>query len=95
MFEPNATVVTVRIRDASRLHVQAVLDRYGVERYDYLLPEREEPGDPIIGRYEVVITDTEEVDAEKLASSMLRAATGYQPPDTQVILQRAYYTDNA
>lgn len=95
MFEPNATVITVRIREATRLQVQQVLERYGVTSYDYLLAEPGDPGDPLVGRYEVIITDAEEVDAEKLAKSMLRAATGYQPPDTQVILQRAYFTENA
>jgi len=95
MFEPNATVITVRIREASRLQVQQVLERYGVTSYDYLLATPGDPGEPIVGRYEVVITDAEEVDAEKLAQSMLRAATGYQPPDTQIILQRAYVKDNA
>lgn len=95
MFEPNATVITVRIREGSYLQVQSVLERYGVSDYDYLLTDPINTGDPAVGRYEVVITDAQEVDAQKLAKSMLRAATGYQPPDSQVIMTRAYVIDNA
>lgn len=95
MFEPNATVITVRIREATHLQVKQVLDSYKVSSYDYIRVEPMVPGDPIIGRYEVVISDTEEVDAERLAKAMLRAATGYELPDAQVIMQRAYFTDNA
>lgn len=95
MFEPNATVITVRIREATHLQVKQVLDSYKVSSYDYIRVAPMIPGDSIIGRYEVVISDAEEVDAEKLAKAMLRAATGYERPDAQVIMHRAYVTDNA
>lgn len=95
MFEPNATVITVRIREATHLQIKQVLDRYKVSSYDYFLIEPMVPGDSLVGRFEVVISDAEEVDAQKLAKAMLRAATGYELPDAQVIMHRAYFTDNA
>lgn len=90
MFEPNASLVILRIQEACRFQVLQVLREKGLRIVDYKTMEVADPVDPIIGRYEFVIADTSELDAEKVVKSALRSATG---PAT-VTVERVYFQHN-
>lgn len=95
MLETNATFILAKVRQDTRYQILQILDRYKVTIFDYTEIPANEPGDEIVGRFEITIPDAAEVDVKRFVASMLRGATGYQPPDASVVATRAYYADNA
>lgn len=95
MLETNATFILAKVRQDTRYQVIDVLKRYNVTNFDYSESGANEPGEPIVGRFELTIPDAAGVDVQRLMASLLRAATGYQPPDASVVASRVYFANNA
>lgn len=95
MLENNATFILAKVRQDTHYQILDVLKRYNVTNVDYLESGANEPGEAIVGRFELTIADDAGVDLERLIASLLRAATGYQPPDASVVASRVYFANNA
>lgn len=95
MIETNATFILAKVRQDTRFQMLQILDRYKVTVFDYTEIPAAEPGDNIVGRFEITVPDAAEVDVQRLIAALLRGATGYQPPDATIVATRAYYADNA
>ena len=94
MSETNATHVIGFVRQETQYQLTQTLKRLGVwPLYTEIQPLN--PGDNVIGRFEFTILDGPDVDAERIINTFLRGATGYQPPDAQVIVSRVYARNNA
>lgn len=94
MLEPNATFILAKVRQDTRYQLLQILDRYKVTIFDYTEIPAAEPGDSVVGRFEISIPDAAEVDVPRFIKALLRAATGYQAPDASIVATRAYYVDN-
>lgn len=94
MLEPNATFILAKVRQDTRFQIIEILKRYNVHRFDYTEIPPSEPGESTIGRFEITIKDSEEVDIQRFTASFLRGATGYQPPDATLVVSRVTFLDN-
>lgn len=95
MFEPNATFVIGYVRQDTQYQILALLKRYNITEMTYSEIPPLEPGQEVQSRFEFTIHDGPEVDPERIVSAFMRSATGYQPPDTRVIVTRVYAVNNA
>lgn len=95
MFEANATQVVGYVRQDTQYQLVEVLKRYGITNFAYTEIQPLHPGQAVVSRFEFTIFDGPEVDPERIVSAFLRSATGYQPPDAQVVVTRVYAATNA
>lgn len=92
MPESNAELLVAYVRQETRFQITTELKANDIRDFVYEEIAGLEPGQPVKGRFEIVIYD--EALADKIEKMILSRGTGYNPPDVTVIRASVYAKSN-